>query len=379
MGMTQTVFWISTSLIALFYAGYYTLCKYVVSKKGYGVDIYKGYRPSVSMIIPTWNEASTIRGKLEDTLSLDYPLGKTEIIVIDSGSSDGTAEIVQRFAKKYKRVSLIKERDRKGKAHAVNKAVRRAKGDIVVMTDSDCRLKADVLKKSLPYFNDPAVGAVTGQERIINKGENHATKTEGTYRGLFYLIREAESKLDSTYIQDGPFFAFRRSLFTKLPRNSVADDSELGLLIKKTGARVLSIPEATYYEYAPSRMSERTKQKSRRAEGITQTMKNHFTTFFLNPSYGIFGLLIFPAGFFMHIFTPLLMLAAAATFLTLPPFWVFSMAAVAAVGLVVPKTRSIAFTFVHSQYASLLGIIKHVTKSPDFQWDKIENTRRYLQ
>jgi cellulose synthase/poly-beta-1,6-N-acetylglucosamine synthase-like glycosyltransferase len=377
MGIAQNIFWICTGIFGFFYTSYYAFCMFVVSKKDYRVEKDKNNRPTVSIIIPTWNEVSTIEGKIKDTLNLDYPKNRSKIIIIDSGSDDGTTDIAERFSNRYEKVQLIKEEVRRGKASALNQAVVQAKGEVVVMTDSDCRLKKDALIQSMPYFNDSSVGAVTGRESIIIPEEKISTKTESTYRGLFYLLREAESKLDSTYIHDGPFFAFRRTLFKKLPENTVADDSELGLMIKKAGYRVLSIPEATYYEYAPSKMSEWTKQKSRRAEGITQTMMNHFTTFFMNPSYGIFGLLIFPAGFFMHVLTPFIMILATVTFFTLPLIWMLRLAVAAGVGLIIPQINSFAFTFVYSQYASLLGILRHFTMSPDFKWDKIEDTRRY--
>jgi len=377
MEILEIIFWSSASILGLFYLGYYALCKHVVTSKTFDVKKDKNFRPKISIVIPTWNEENTIGGKLKNTLALQYPKNKLEVIVIDSGSTDKTREIVKTFAKKSKRIKLIAEKERRGKAYALNKAFKHSKGDIVIISDADCRLNKSILLKSVPYFHDHSVGAITGRESIINPDENIATKTEKTYRNFFYLIRGAESILDSTYVFDGPFSAFRRELLSKIDSKTVADDSELALKIKKKGYRTLSIPEALYFEYAPSKLSQRTKQKSRRAEGLTQSMMNHFSTFFLNTEYGLFGLFIFPAGIFMHIISPFLLLASIITLFFLPPSLLFVLLAIVLAGMLIPDVRRFILTFLHSQYASLVGVLKYATSAPDYRWKKIENTRRY--
>jgi biofilm PGA synthesis N-glycosyltransferase PgaC len=373
MQIPEIIFWFSIAALFVFYSGYYALCSFIVRRRKFDVNKDKRFRPKITFIIPTWNEEDTIKGKLENTLALDYPKKKIEIIVFDSGSNDATRNIVSKF----KSVRLISERRRCGKASALNKAFRKAHGEIVVVSDSDCRLKRDVLVKSMPYFNDPSVGAVTGREIIINADENAATKTEKSYRGLFYLIRGAESIMRSTYVFDGPFEAFRRKLLGNIDSNCVADDSEIAMNINRKGYRAISVPEATYYEYAPPKISDRTKQKSRRAEGLTQSMLSHISYFFMNRKYGIFGLLIFPAGVFMHIISPFLLVAAIATLIFIPLPFLIAVLALFAIVMAVPKTRYSMVSFLHSQYSSLLGVIKHAISKPNYSWEKISSTRRY--
>jgi cellulose synthase/poly-beta-1,6-N-acetylglucosamine synthase-like glycosyltransferase len=211
----------------------------------------------------------------------------------------------------------------------------------------------------------------------MNPEENLMTKTEKTYRNFYYLIRGAESILDSTYVFDGPFCAFRRELLDKIDARCVADDSELAMKIKKKNYRTLSVPEAVYFEYAPSKLSERTTQKSRRAEGLIQTMMNYFSTFFLNPKYGFFGLLIFPAGIFMHIISPFILIIAIATFFLLPLNVFLVLLVIFAIALMIHKTRYFILSFLHSQYACLIGFLKYLTSKPDYSWEKIKGTRRY--
>jgi cellulose synthase/poly-beta-1,6-N-acetylglucosamine synthase-like glycosyltransferase len=373
MEVAEIIFWSSSLALAFFYLDYYALCKYVVKSKTFDVKKNKKFRPKVSFVIPTWNEENTIEGKLKNTLALQYPKDKLEVIVIDSGSTDRTREIV----KKFKKVKLLSEKERSGKARALNKAFKHCSGDIVVISDADCRLDKSVLLKSMPYFSNPSVGAVTGRESIINPDENLVTKTEKTYRDFFYLIRSAESVLDSTYVFDGPFCAFRRELLDEIDSRCVADDSELAMRIKKKGYRTLSIPEAIYFEYAPSKLSDRTKQKSRRAEGLIQSMVNFFSTFFLNPRYGLFGLLIFPAGVFMHVVSPFLLIAAIITFFLLPSKLFVTLLSILAIALLIPSSRSFILAFLHSQYACLVGVLNYAISKPNYSWEKIEGTRRY--
>jgi cellulose synthase/poly-beta-1,6-N-acetylglucosamine synthase-like glycosyltransferase len=331
------------------------------------------FRPKVSFVIPTWNEEKTISGKLKNTLALDYPKNKLEIIVIDSGSTDKTKSIVGKF----RRVKLIAEKERKGKADALNKVFKKCIGNIVVISDSDCRLDKNILKKSMPYFFDSKVGALTGRQILFNSGENLATKTEQKYRNFYFNIRKAESIIDSTLVFHGEFSAFRKELLDNIFSDSVADDSELALRIRKKKYKALIIWDAIYREYAPNKLSDRMKQKYRRAQGLVQIMSRFFPTFFFNPEYGYFGMLIFPTEFFMHVISPFFLLIAAVTFFLLPVTTMLILGGLILISLLIPQFRSFFFTFLHSQYACLRGILSYLFKGSSFQWEKVHGTRRY--
>jgi len=373
MGILEIIFWSSSLILGLVYFGYYAVCRYVVNSKNSGVKKNGKFRPKVSFIIPTWNEENTIKGKLENMQQIDYPNDKLEIIVIDSGSTDNTRKIVRKF----KRVKLITEEKRSGKARALNKAFKHCGGEIVVISDADCRLKKDILLKSMPYFYDQSVGAVTGRQELINPNETISTKIEKTYRNFYFIIRDAESILDSTLIFHGEFSAFRKELLEDIFVDSVADDSELALRIRKKKHRSLLAWDAVYKEYAPDRLSDRLKQKYRRAQGLVQIMFRFFSTFFLNPNYGLFGMLIFPVEFFMHIISPFLIVLSIATFPFIQFKILIGMIVLLAAALLIPRSRSFIFSFLHSQYACLKGIFKYVSKGPSHTWEKIHGTRRY--
>jgi len=328
----------------------------------------------VSIVIPTWNEESTIEGKLKNTLELKYPRNKLEIIVIDSGSTDLTKKIVNRF----KKVKLIEEKERKGKACALNKAFKFCNGDVIVITDADSRLKEDILLKSMPYFFDPKVGALTGKLILINPDENIVTKIEKNYRDIYHLIRSAESILDSTTIFHGPFSAFRKNSIEKIFTDSVADDTELAFRVRKKNYKTLLIDNAIFWEYTPSKFSERIKLKQRRAHGIIQVMFRFFSTFFFNSNYELFGLLIFPVEFFMHVISPILIFVMVISAFFLPLKILILLLIGLLVGFLIPKVRSLILTFLHTQYACFKGTINYVFNNQSFKWEKIHGTRRYL-
>lgn len=373
MSIPEIIFWFSLSLLAIVYVSYYSLCLYVVKIKKLKVKKNIKFRPKVSFVIATWNEEKTISGKLKNTLALDYPKDKLEVIVIDSGSTDQTKNIVRKF----KKVRLIVEKERKGKADALNKAFKECKGDIVVISDSDCRLDKDILKKSMPYFFDPKVGALTGRQILLNSKENLATKTEQNYRNFYFIIRNAESIIDSTLVFHGEFSAFRKELLDNIYNDSVADDSELALRIRKKNYRALMIWDAVYREYAPNRLSDRIKQKYRRAQGLVQIMSRFFSTFFLNPNYGYFGMLIFPVEFFMHTISPFIVILTliAMFFLPLNLLILIFLGIIGA--LSIGTIRSFMLTFMHSQYACLKGMVSYLFKGSSFNWEKVHGTRRY--
>jgi len=373
MEIIELIFWSCFSLLALVYLGYYSLCLFIVKTRSLKIKKKNSYRPKVSLVIPTWNEENTIEGKLKNTFKLKYPKNKLEVIVIDSGSTDNTRKIV----KKFKRIKLITEKKRHGKANALNKVFKFCKGDVVVITDADSRLKENILLKSMPYFFDPKVGALTGKLVLINPDENVATKVEKNYRNIYHVIRNAESILDSTPIFHGPFSAFRKDTIENLSKDSVADDTELAIRVRKKNYKTILIDNAIFWEYTPTKFSERTKLKQRRAHGVVQVMFRFFSTFFFNPSYKLFGLLIFPVEFFMHVISPILFLIIIISAFFLPLNILVSLLVLLSIGLLIPKTRSIILTFLHSQYVCFKGIINYAFNNQSYKWEKIHGTRRY--
>src|SRR5213594_4502339 len=124
-----------------------------------------GVVPTVSLVIPTYNEASIIRQKLENVLQLDYPREKLEVVVVDSASNDETGGIVKKFADEHRRdvnLVLIEQSVRRGKSEAINEALRSVRSDIIVLTDADVTFPPRSVWKLVENFGPHEVGAVSG-------------------------------------------------------------------------------------------------------------------------------------------------------------------------------------------------------------------------
>ncbi|MEM1604681.1 MAG: glycosyltransferase family 2 protein [Fervidicoccaceae archaeon] len=235
---------------------YYTYLRVRWLGRPWGIRKDPGYRPGVTVIVPTYNEADLIRRKLDNIASQDYPRELMEVIVIDSASTDGTPSIVREWAESRRdiKVVLIEEGARRGKAFALNTALKLASGEVVVITDADSLwVSRDALANALSWFSDARVGAVTCLKQPI--GEGFAGVERG-YRGYYNVVRLGESKRYSTPVFHGELAAFRRDLLAKLggfPTDIGADDSHTATLIAIRGYRAVAVDNAACEELVPRR------------------------------------------------------------------------------------------------------------------------------
>ena len=279
-------------------------------------------KPTLSIIIPTYNEESIIAKKIDDIFSLNYPQELYEIIFIDS-STDKTPEIIEEYQQEYGNIRLIDEGERAGLATALNKAYAAANNEIVVKTDCDSFLHKDALIHMAANFADQKVGGVCGKQVVINE-----SKVEEGYRSIQSKLQIVESWLDSTMIFHGPFSAYRKDLIVPIDPASLADDSELAVKIRKQGYRTIIDPEVIFYEASHSRFMKRRMQKDRRGKGLIRLLLQHRDVLF-NPKYDKYGMIVFPMNYFMMILSPYLILALFLSVL----FTVYLYSVVGAIGL----------------------------------------------
>jgi len=136
---------------------YYYWCKKKWLPKPWNIKTDPNYKPKVTIIVPTYNEAKLIEKKLDNIYEQEYPRDKLEVIVIDSASTDGTPEKVKQWASKHPdlNLKLIQEPERRGKAHALNMALRHATGDVVIITDVDAWLASkNTLAETMKWLAD---------------------------------------------------------------------------------------------------------------------------------------------------------------------------------------------------------------------------------
>ena len=233
-------------------------------------------RPSLTMIIPAHNEIDVIERKLENTLALDYPRDLLEVLVVDDGSEDNTADVVARYADRG--ITLLRQIPRQGKMAAVNRGVSEARGEIIVLSDASPDYVPAALKSAVSYFADPEVGVVSGQIRIWDS-ESAVEKPAGLYWRYQEKIRLWESKSGTTVGVNGNFFAFRKALYRPLSTNTINDEFTIAMQIATQGYRVLYDPEALTYDHASGTMSDEFARRARINAGRYQAL---FDTSFLS-------------------------------------------------------------------------------------------------
>ncbi len=326
--------------------------------------------PTVSIVVPTFNEEATILEKLDSLMQLDYPANRLEIVVVDS-SSDRTPSLVEDYHGKFP-IRLIRETERKGLALALNTGYSSSKGEIVVKSDADAASNdREALTKLVGDFSDPRIGGVS-----CVYSDSYKMLTEGAYRGLLTELQSGESGLDSTLIAHGAFVGFRRELMDPLAPDSAADDTELFVKIRKKGYRCIVDDRIVFRESRPPDVRVVRHQRARRAYGIIKVMLSNIDMF-LNPRYGTYGLVVFPSNFFMLAISPILIAAGGVLLFggLLLEFGLSGLllagALLVTLGVILRYQRpSTIAAFIRTQEAALLGILLFFSRRPKHVWTK---------
>ena len=173
----------------------------------------RGYRPSVSIIVPAFNEAAGIAGTLETCLGVDYPAELLQVIVVNDGSSDDTWEHIRQVWESHPELMAVDLGKNYGKRAAMAEGVKRATGEIVCFVDSDSYLDPDAIIHIVQPFTDDRVGASVGHAEVANRMANWLTKMQQVrYYAAFQVIKGTESLLSGTVTcASGCCAAYRRS------------------------------------------------------------------------------------------------------------------------------------------------------------------------
>ena len=236
------------------------------------------YKPKVSIIIPTYNEAGIIGYKLDNSSRLTYPRDLFEIVIVDSNSTDDTVKIVQDFSEKEKNLSikLLVEGERKGKSHALNNALEYCKGDIVIISDADCFWPSDILEKALPYLADPSVGAIGGPKILFNSEQTWITRMEENYLKSANYLRLGESKTGSTVFFEGGFSAFKKEALGKFdPYGTGSDDCGTIISVIEKNYRAMLVKDAKFYSSFPATFHGKISIKLRRINQLVRVFSKY--------------------------------------------------------------------------------------------------------
>ena len=222
--------------------------------------------PTVTVLITAYNEEKDLRAKLENTLELDYPREKLEIIVASDCSTDRTDEIALSFADRG--VRLYSQQERLGKTAAQNAAVELAKGEIVLFSDATTMYRTNVLRTLMPNFGDESVGCVSGKLIYIDPADSNIGKGARSYWNYETFLKEAESRACSLIGVSGALYAVRRLAYVPMYPEACSDFL-IATKLYEQGLRTVYEPLAVCTEET-NRQAERELQM--RVRVITQTL-----------------------------------------------------------------------------------------------------------
>jgi biofilm PGA synthesis N-glycosyltransferase PgaC len=261
------IFLLSAAFIAYVLFGYPLLVAALARRRRRPVR-REPYQPSVSVLLPVYNGEKWIAAKLDSVLALEYPRELLQTIVLSDGSTDRTEEIARQYAPRGVEVIRL---PRGGKALALNEGMKRARGDVLFLTDVRQHLERDSLRRLTACLADSEVGAASG-ELMIAEGDTREEADVGLYWRYEKWIRKRLSQIDSVLGATGAIYVIRKSLAQPMPPDILLDDVYLPLCAFFSGRRVIFEERAIAYDYATALNTE-FRRKVRTLAGVYQIMK----------------------------------------------------------------------------------------------------------
>lgn len=222
------------------------------------------------MIISACNEAPFIADKIKNSLALEYPPDKLEIILSSDGSSDGTEKIAAEHGQGI--VKVIHDPARCGKATAMNRGIAQATGEILLFSDARPLFNADAVACLMSNFADPQVGLVNGCIVYSAHGDSAVCRNNNAYGRFENWLRKCESASGSTMTIHGAMMAVRKELVTPLPANIINDDAYIALKVLGAKKRMVYDPRAIATAAAPIKMAGDMERRYRISAGRFQLL-----------------------------------------------------------------------------------------------------------
>jgi cellulose synthase/poly-beta-1,6-N-acetylglucosamine synthase-like glycosyltransferase len=257
--MAHIIFWSAVFIVFYTYLGYSLLI--ILLSRLFNRQVQRQeIEPAVTFLITAYNEEKNIHRKLENVLSLDYPMDKLDILVASDGSTDRTDDIVRSFARRG--VRLLRVEGRVGKTATQNLATEQAHGDIIIFSDATTNYDREAVRKIVRNYADPTVGAVSGRYEYFNP--THAPIGIGNILFWKYenLIKRSQTRIKTITGCCGCIYSVRRCLYEPLPPDIISDLVE-PLKILEKGYRIVFEPEAIAYEETTEKAREEFRMRIR--------------------------------------------------------------------------------------------------------------------
>jgi cellulose synthase/poly-beta-1,6-N-acetylglucosamine synthase-like glycosyltransferase len=376
----QIVFWLSAGMLAYVYLGYPVLV-YLASVLLPRSVNKAAIEPHVTVLITAFNEEAVIREKLENTLKIEYPTDKLEILVASDGSTDGTDAIVGEFISSG--VKLFRQEGRVGKTATQNNAVERARGEIILFSDATTLYGKDVFHAILPGFADASVGCVAGHLVYVDDENTNVGKGAKSYWGYETFLKMAESRACSLIGASGCLYAVRKSAYEPMYPEACSDFL-ICTTVYRQGLRSIFEPDAVCIEKTNRRPKD---EMTMRVRVISQTFTDLWRNRdMLNPLKSGFYAVELISHKALRYAVPLILFAILVSSFAVAGGSVFYQAMIvlqlvfyasAAAGWLVELTGNrlsllaIPFYFVLANLASVVGFYKFLRGETYTRWEPI--------
>ncbi len=315
-------------------------------------DIAQDYFPSVTFLLPGWNESKNIATTIKSIQDLSYPKDKIEIFYLDNNSTDNTREIVESFMYKKDistgailedldtRIKYIFE-SKQGKHHAMNTGLRHVNTELVACLDVDSTLHTDAMSIAAQYFKDSNIKALAScmQLRDVRTIWQRAQVVEYM---LSIFWRKAYSAIDAIQVMPGPFSVFKKSVFDELGDYKSAhnaEDFEMTLRLHKNHYKIANAHKAYVYTVGPDTLRGLLKQRVRWIRGFLENAWDYREMFF-KKKYGHFGMFTLPVA---AVFVFYVLYAVTFTVVKTLQLWYLKIENYYALGLILPSINNLNF------------------------------------
>lgn len=271
--MSAVIAWLALAFVAYTYFGFPVYLWW----RARGVqapqaELQREHWPELTIVISAFNEAAHIESKLQSLSELDYPASQWRVILVDDGSTDNTVMLAEALQLPWLQVLPLQQNS--GKPVALNAAMEQVDSEFCVYMDARQRVSANTLKSLISHFDNPDIGAVSGELMIVDE-ENPEQVNVGLYWRYEKALREMESRLYSTAGATGALYAIRREYFQALHPDAILDDFDTPVNVLKAGKRVIFEPSAQVFDASQDSLDVEFRRKLRTLTGNFQSYAHH--------------------------------------------------------------------------------------------------------
>lgn len=251
------------------------------------------YEPTVTYMITAHNEEKIIEKKLLNSLELDYPKNKLEILIVSDNSTDSTNEIIEKFKEEHadENIRIYYSVNHLGKLNAQNEAHRTVSSEILVMTDANSMTDRRAIRELVSYFTSPDIAYVCGKLAYVKSEENVTSDSESTYWNMELKVRDIESRLQTIANGNGALYAVRTEDYVDFEPIR-CHDSAMPYYYAMNGRKAIFNPMAITYEKTSGNNQDEFNRKVRMNREYAQLLGRDLKTINVF-KYGWFSFIYF--------------------------------------------------------------------------------------